>query len=408
MRRPLRIARPLAAVAAAVLLAGLPARAAAQSLFAQHGLGLVTDPQSARSAGLGGVTLGLPGLEIAWNDPAGSVGLPAAGLLVGAQLDDFQARYSGRTTDGSTARFPLVLAAFPFGQKWAVTAGFGSFLDQRWAVQNGDTILIGTDSVGVIDRVSSDGGVSRVRVGAGYRIAPHLSLGVGMDLYTGGTQRVAGRIFPGEVTPGCCTARWTYSGTGTLASLDWYPSPALRVAVSASAGGTLKAKPRATSADSTSSNPTGAGELGEARRYKLPATLAVGASGRVSANTLIAASAEWAGWSSLDPSLASAGGARDSWSAHGGLEWDALSILGRPVPLRLGGRYQALPFRAEAASGAAPWTSERAFSVGTGLVLGGGATRGDVSVERGRRGSANDGLNESFWRINFSVSVLGQ
>jgi hypothetical protein len=46
--------------------------------------------------------------------------------------------------------------------------------------------------------------------------------------------------------------------------------------------------------------------------------------------------------------------------------------------------------------------------VGTGLILGGGATRGDVSVERGRRGAVDDGLSESFWRINLSVSVLGQ
>jgi hypothetical protein len=405
MRRPFDIARPLSAVAAAVLLAGLPARAAAQSLFAQHGLGLVSDPQSARSAGLGGVTLGLPGLEITWNDPAGSVGLPAAGLLVGAQLDDFSASFSGRSADGSTARFPLVLATFPFGQKWAVTAGFGTFLDQRWAVQNADTIRIGSDSVGVTDRVSSTGGVSRLRVGAGYRVAPHLSLGLGVDLYTGGTERVVGRIFPGQTTPACCTARWTYSGTGTLASLNWYPSPALRVAVSASAGGTLKAKPRVAAADSTSS----AGqELGTPRSYDLPVTLGVGASGRVTTNTLIAASADWTGWSTLDPTLAAAGGARDSWSAHGGVEWDALSILGRPVPLRLGGRYQALPFRAAGATGTTPWSSERAFSFGTGLVLGGGATRGDLSVERGHRGSPDEGLDESFWRINFSVSVLGQ
>jgi hypothetical protein len=262
--------------------------------------------------------------------------------------------------------------------------------------------------VGVTDRVSSTGGVSRLRVGAGYRIAPHLSLGAGVDLYTGGTERVAGRIFPGELTPGCCTARWTYSGTGALASLDWYPSPALRVAVSASAGGTLKAKPRVEAVDSASSNPQVGDEPGAPRSYKLPVTLGVGASGRVSTNTVIAASADWAGWSTLDPTLAAAGGARDSWSAHGGVEWDALSILGRPVPLRLGARYQALPFRAGGATDATPWSSESAFSFGTGLVLGGGATRSDVSVERGHRGSPDEGLDESFWRIRLSVSVLGQ
>ena len=396
MRRPLDIARTLAPVAATLLIAVLPARASAQSLFAEQGLGLVSEPQSARSTGLGGVSLGLAGYEITWSNPAGAVGLPAAGLLVSTQVDGFKARYGGHEATGTTNRFPLVMAAFPFGEKWALTAGFGSFLDQRWAIENQDTLLIGGDSLGVTDRVSSDGGVSRLRLGAGYQIVPHLSIGVGMDLYTGGTTRVIGRIFPGEASPACCTSRWEYAGTGALASLDWTPNAALRVSVSGSAGGTLKAKP--TTGDKT----------GAERSYELPATVSVGASGRVAANALVAASAGWSGWSSLDPALATSGGARDIWSAHGGIEWDALSLLGRPLPVRIGGRYQGLPFRMEGATTDTPFSSERAFSFGTGIILGGGATRTDLSVERGHRGELAQGLDESFWRINFSVSVLGQ
>ena len=395
MKCPLPITRPLIAFIAVIGLAGTPAVASAQSLFAQRGLGLIFEPQSARSAGLGGVTLGLPGLEIPWNNPAAAVGLPAAGLLVGAQVDGFQASYSGLETSGTTTRFPVIVAAIPFGRKFAVTAGFGTFLDQRWAIEHRDTLIVDSDSLGVTDRVSSDGGVSRLRVGGGYLIAPNLSIGLGLDLYTGGTDRVTARYFSGQPTPGCCSAQWEYSGTGALASLDWYPSPALRVSFAGSAGGTLKAKPKSDDKVSVASD------------YSMPATVSLGASGRVTANTLIAASAGWSGWSSVDESLAGAGGARDIWSAHGGLEWDALAILGRPVPLRVGGRYQGLPFRAERATDA-PWSAEKAFSLGTGVVLGGGAARTDFSLERGRRGGVSDGLEESFWRFNFSVSVLGQ
>jgi hypothetical protein len=401
MRRPLDTSRTLAWLGAALLLISMPADAAAQSLFAEQGLGLVTEPQSARSTGLGGVPLGLPGLEITWSNPAGAVGLPAAGLLVSAQIDGFNATFGSREATGTTTRFPLVMAAFPFGRKFAVTAGFGGFLDQRWAVQQADTLIIGGDSLSVLDRVSSDGGVSRLRVGAGYLLAPQLAVGLGMDLYTGGSERVIGRIFPNESSPRCCTSRWEYSGTGALASLDWTPSAAMRVSLSLAKGGTLRAKP---TIDTTQVGD----RLGEARDYRLPASFTLGASGRVSANTLLAASAGWSGWSSINDALRTSGGARDIWSAHGGVEWDALSIIGRTVPLRIGGRYQELPFRAEGAAADSPFTNEKALSLGTGIILGGGATRSDISFERGRRGELAQGLEESFWRINFSVSVLGQ
>ena len=85
----------------------------------------------------------------------------------------------------------------------------------------------------------------------------------------------------------------------------------------------------------------------------------------------------------------------------------AADLLAVVVPLRVGGRYQGLPFRAEGATDA-PWSAEKAFTLGSGVVLGGGAARTDFSLERGSRGGVSDGLEESFWRFNFSVSVLGQ
>ena len=45
---------------------------------------------------------------------------------------------------------------------------------------------------------------------------------------------------------------------------------------------------------------------------------------------------------------------------------------------------------------------------GIGLVLGGGATLTDVALERGWRGGDGAGLEESFWRVILSVTVLGR
>lgn len=393
MRWPLSVGTIVRLVGVAAALAAPATPLQAQSLFANRGLGLLLEPQDGRAHALGGATLGLPNAEISWNNPAGAVGLPAPGLLVSFQFDDFDASFSGRTATGSTARFPLILGAFPFGEKWAVTVGFGGFLDQTWAVEQADTLLVGTDSVPVLDRVSSEGGVSRFRLGGGYRLLPQLSIGAGIDLFTGGVQRVSGRLFPGEAVPRCCSAEWRYSGVGVLTSVDFTPTEALTVALSASKGGTLKADVQ---------SGTGAQDS----EYELPLMLHAGTSARVAPELLVVAGAEWAGWSTVDEAVAEVGGARDSWAARGGIEWDALNIGQRVIPFRLGAHTRNLPFRWGTASN--EWATERGITAGTGLVLGGGAARADFSVERGQRGGESAGLSEKYWRIVFGATVLGQ
>lgn len=379
---------------ALALAAGAVAPAGAQSLLASRGLGLAVEPASARSGALGGVTLGLPGSEISWSNPAGAVGLPAGGLLLSFQFDDVSTDYAGIEARNSTARFPLLQAAFPFGSRWAVTAGFGGFLDQNWRLQRADSFLVDADTQRVVDRVSSEGGVARLRGGAGYRLLDDLSIGLGAELFTGSVVRTVGRIFlPGEIAPRCCTREWGYSGVGAFGSVDWNPSGALSLSVGGSAGGKLEVEPVDTAAES--------------RSYSIPPSVEAGVSARVAPALLLVAGADWTGWSSLGGALADAGGARDAWSAQGGLEWDLLRVGTRVVPLRLGARAGALPFRGGAAEGGDSWSSERVFTGGTGFSLGGGAARADLGVERGER-SGEVGLDESYWRIMLSVSVLGQ
>lgn len=390
--------RVLGAAAALVALHAAPLHA--QSLFASSGLGLPIEPVSSRAAALGGIPLGLP-REISWADPASAVGLPASGLTVAFRTDAYRADYQGRSFSGQTARFPLILAAFPFRQRWAITAGFGSYLDQNWAVQSQDTILLGGDRVPVLDQLTSQGGVSRLRLAIARAIVPHVAISLGADVFTGGIQRTNGRSYSFildsfardslVVAAGCCTDSWTYTGVGGLASIDWTPSEALTVAASVSGGGTLHAEAR----DSLAAD----------RNYKSPTQLSLGATGRVSPNTIVAASARWAGWSRLNSALAEVGGTRNAWSATGGVEWQGLQGAGRTVPLRLGFRYQQLPFRW---SSAAEFPTERAITGGAGLVLAGGAVSTDLAVERGRRGGSEAALGETYWRLGLSVRIFGQ
>lgn len=380
-------------IVGALALVALSAPAAAQSLYSSGGLGLIVDPQDARGAALGGTSLGLPGPELSWDNPAGAAGLPAAGLRVSFQMDGFDAEYSGRSADGSTARFPMVMGAFPFSNRFSATIGFAGFLDQNWAFEQRDTLVVSGDSVEVIDRLASEGGASRVRLGAAYRLLPSLSVGLGAELFTGGAERVAGRIFPGQNAPACCTATWTYKGTGMLASVDWTPSEAFTMALSASAGGTLKA-------ERTS------GAEGVDHEYDLPVLLNAGASGQVASSLMVTLGGQWGGWSTLNDALAEEGGARDSWSVQGGVEAEGFRLLGLSLPLRVGMRTERLPFRFRAAE--AGWADETAFTGGTGLTLGGGAASVDLAVERGTRGSADAGLEESYWRFLLTATVLGR
>ena len=377
---------------ALALLVASPARG--QSLFSTGGLGLVADPIDARGSALGGTGLGLPGPELSWDNPAGAVGLPAAGLRVSFQMDDFEASFSNRNSTGATARFPLLIGAFPFGDRWAVTAGFAGMLDQNWSFEHRDTLVVDMDSIEVLDRFISEGGASRFRLGAAYRVLPSLSLGIGAELFTGGVRRATGRVFPSPgFNTGVSTASWTYSGAGLLASVDWNPSGAVSLSLAGSAGGSLDA-------DSTS------GAEAVDRSYDLPVMVNGGVSGRVASNLLVVLGGQWAGWSTLNDALVAQGGARNSWSAHAGIEAELLQVLGQPMPFRLGARTERLPFRFLGPQN--DWADERGITGGTGVVLGGGAARLDFSLERGQRGSEAAGLEESYWRLLFSATVLGR
>jgi hypothetical protein len=369
----------------------LPAQA--QSLFANRGLGLVVEPVDARGAGMGGISLGLPPGELAWSNPADMAGLPAPGLRAVFQLDSFTADVGARSLSGNTARFPLIIGGFPVRDRWVLSAGYGGFLDQNWAIEQPDTLVFGVDTAFVMDRFTSEGGIARLRLAAAYSVSPTLSLGAGVDVFTGLSQREFGRSFVEGQPPVCCSVEWRYSGYGGTTGLAWSPSEALNLSAAASFGGTLQAR------DSAGV---------EGGSFTIPTILRAGGSARVAGNTLVAASAEWGGWSALDDELATVGGAQDSWSIAGGLEWEGVRFRARPLPVRLGARYASLPFSWSRPSLDVAFPTERALTGGLGLVLAGGAARSDLSFELGRRGGSDAGLSESFSRFVFSVTALGR
>ncbi|HEX9936316.1 MAG TPA: hypothetical protein VGB15_04315 [Longimicrobium sp.] len=380
----------LCAAAAAALLAAAPA--GAQSVLASRGLGYPLEPLEARSRGLGGITTGLAEPAPSLINPASAAGIPAAGFIVAFQPDLYSATGSGVETSGTTARFPLLLGVFPVSPRLAVQVGYGSYLDQHWQVQQTDSITLSTGRVEVNDRFISSGGIARLQGGVGYRVTERLSLGASVDVFTGAAHDSTVREISGLQTAQS-SVTYAYSGVSGGIGARWQAGTAFSASAALHGGGRLRAK-----ADDDST------VAATVKDYNTPLRADVGASARLNPRTIVAASASWTGWSSLDDELT--GGARDASSVTGGVEYTGLTFARKTVPLRLGARFAQLPFRWSGAETAYP--NERAVSAGAGWSFGGRAALIDVAAERGWRGGSSAGIDEPYWRFSLSFQVLGR
>ncbi|HSU15287.1 hypothetical protein [Longimicrobium sp.] len=387
-----------ATVAALALLAAPAARA--QSGLSARGLGYPLEGLDARARGLGGLTTGLPDPHLSLINPASVVGIPAAGLSVTFQGDIVSSQSAGRDEDFSTSRFPAIQAAFPITGRLVATVGYAAVLDQNWAVSRLDSIQLGGQKRLVTDVFRSEGGAARLRLGGGYRVLPRVDVGAGLDIYTGALRDSTLRTISGLPNIALQGTDYTWQGLGYSAGARWRGN-AVSVSAAVTGGGQLKAEP----ADSGVTGGT----------YSLPVTFDVGASARVTQRTLAALSVRFGQWSSMNDELLSdggsgggagyGGGAQDALQVAGGLEYEGIRFLGRPIPLRVGGRYAKLPFRYSADS---EFPEERAVTGGLGVLFGGGAAALELSGERGMRGGDAAGLEESFWRVSFSLALLGR
>lgn len=375
------------------LLGAWASPAVAQSLLARQGLGHVIDAVDARARGLGGVGLGLSGINLSLVNPASVAGVPAPAFLVGFQFDRIDASVGAQAAEGQLPRFPVIHAALPLGERWAVSVGYGAFLDQSWAVETQDSLpgLRGQQTL-VSDRFASRGGVSRLRAGVARTFGERFAAGLAVDVFTGSVQDSAVRVFPDTLTglflgEAVSVAERGYGGVGFAAGVRWSPSEALGLAAAVSGGGRLRAE-------------SGTGD----RSYALPLSASLGASGRVAQRTLVAASTSWTGWMKTAEDLAQPVESRNVWSASAGVEHELEGRDERGFPLRLGGRYATLPFAWTGSS----FASERALTGGLGARLAGGAARVDFGVERGWRDAGASVFEEDFWRLSASLTVLGR
>lgn len=385
----------------AALLVAAPARA--QSLFSARGLGLPVQPVDARTRALGGVGVGLFGLNQSMVNPAEIAGFSRRGVTAALQPTMTDITIGDESDNVTGTRFPLIHAILPVGQRVVLGLGYGASYDQYWSIQMQDTITIGTSRVGVTDVVRSDGGLGQARLSAAVTLTRNFAVGAAVGLHTGSLERQVDRTF-GDSTiynPYTTQIRWDYSGIIGAVGARWDPDPALRLAASATFGGDIDAD--AEEGDAVS------------RSFSTPLRVAFGASGLLGTELIATLGAEW----SEAEAAADPGGAlplataAQTWRVGGGIEWSGRPDAARSFPIRLGGSWANLPYHLADEEKATEWT----VGGGIGMRLADAAREpyaaADIAIERGSRtGLASptivSGLDESFWRVTISLSLFGR
>lgn len=394
-------------LAAGPMLAG-GSGAAAQSLFSTSGLGVPMAALDGRSAILGGGGVGLLGPNTSMVNPAELAGLRSRWVAVAIQPTSRSVDFGGQDGTISGTRFPLMRLMYPINQRSVVSLGYGGFLDQSWSLVSEGSLVLSGDTLRTRDLLESSGGVAQLRLEGAYQLAPTLSVGAGVGLYTGSLARELVRTFPDAPTDGIrdfqTRAEWTYSGPMAVAGLRWEPSPIARLGASITWSGTLEAK---------------ALEDEVSHRFSLPLQADLGASGYAAPGLLVALGGRWSGWSSAAADFTDApsqSGARDAWRVGGGVEWERAATEDRILPVRAGFRYGKLPFPLRAgtgaadASGAAP--TEWAIGIGVGVRMlesvRAAGTVVDVGLERGGLTTDLPAVDEAFWRLTVSLGLFGR
>ena len=369
----------------------LPAAANAQSSqFGVNGLGLPGRHTSARAAGSGGA--------FAFFDGNSSIS-PASMLEQGTLTASFTTLQNYRSSanaagslSGRDTRFPQVAIAGPLRRiPLALGVSFSTYTDRDFSVASSDIVNLRGVPVPVADTLTSEGGLSDLRLAAAYRVSGW-TVGAGLHLITGSNRTQVRRTFEDSAyAPIRERAEIAYSGLGASLGISRPLTPELTIAAGLRVNGDARID-----RDST-----------EVADVDIPLTFGGALRWRPSPRLDLAASATARRWSAADDDLRTLGGtgARSTIELSAGAEFARNVRRAQQRPVRLGVRYATLPFPVE--SGAQP--REIGLAVGSGFRfaqdrLGLDHAGLDVALERVWR-RASGGYSEGAWLISFGVLV---
>lgn len=401
----MRMRSPSAATIAVLALLCTAGASDAQSLFATRGLGLPVAAVDARARALGGIGIGIAGLSTSLSNPADIAGITRSGVTAALQPSSGTVLLGGEEADLDGARFPLARILFPLGSRLVMTVGYGGAYEQSFGIRTEGTELIGGEPYDVTDETLANGGLSELGVGFAWTASSRLAIGVSGGLYAGNQRRTVTRTFADslvDLDPFADEFQWEYRAPFVRVGARWDPLPLIRLGASFTTAADLDVEgDTERSPDATAS---------------LPTRIAVGGSGFLSPDLMLAVGAERAlqGGSGTvfenDPTSAQA---RDTWRVGGGLEFGGFGSGARTWPIRVGASWSQLPYYASGESPAEEWS----VSGGVGFRLAGNPSDPqallDATVERGTRSGLEstlnpDGLEERYWRLTVSLSLFGR
>ena len=360
------------AVVLAVVVCGTAHRLAGQdSPFGINGLGVPGRPESVRARATGGAFAffdsysALTEVSLTANDRLTATAVGSVSYVT----DDL----NGVTGTRRTTRFPLFQVSGPAWGGVMIGGGFSTYLDRSYRVSLTDTITLGGSQQQVTDVLSSDGGVSDLRIVAAKQLGP-LAIGAGFHFLSGSTRQLASRTFSDTssykgVTQ---TDEIAFRGTGISASVMLSLGRSVHIAAFARSDTHLRSELN----------------TNEVARNDLPTMYGAGVYLHVTPQVAFAGSVIRTNWS-----VAADSGAFNTtvWSAGGEFGSGA-------HPLRVGVRSGQMPF--------GPGTTapkDFTISAGTGIVFAQGRGVIDASLERQRR--TGSGLTETLWTALFGVTV---
>jgi len=376
----------------------------AQSLFATRGLGVPAPPVDARSRALGGTGIGLLGLNTSLVNPADVAGIGRRGVSAALQPGSASPELAGESGSISASRFPLIRFMYPLSARVTASLGYGSFLEQSWAVELEGSEQIGSQTVVTRDVIQSTGGIARVGLGLAWQVTPSFAVGGAAGLLTGNLDRRITRSFGGDsatsLLPFETRLRWDFDGT--------FFTGGIRL----DAAGVARASASLTVMPDVQIDGVEAGARDD--QTQMPMRLNAGASGILSNTLLAAAGAEWTRGAAgpVFEAIDATAQQRDTWRVGGGFEYEGIRSRAKSYPLRLGASWAQLPYYNAGETPATEWSA----SVGIGFRLAGDEAGplavADMAIERGGRSGLQstalpDGLKEPFWRFTFSLSLFG-
>ena len=356
----------------AAVLCQPPNRLTAQdSQFGIQGLGTPGKWESVRARSAGGAFAPFDAFSTLMDAPLADVRRLSAGMTNTTSWRSFAEDTTGTTL--RTTRFPAIVIAGPIFPRLTLGGGFTTYLDRTFGVRTQDTIDIRGNPEAVSDQITSDGGVTDVRLAAGLRISRRLAIGGGFHLLTGSSRIIARRVFADtSYRPSTSRDEVAYEGMGGSVSALLDLGRALRLAGWYRVDSKLRADLNGRTV----------------AENDLPVSYGGGILWSPGSQVVLASSAAWHKWSTAGPAA----------NAHDTFNWSVGAEIGSVnQPFRVGARGGQLPFGLDGAP------TEVGYSAGLGRQFAGGRGKIDLGVERLQR--KGTGLTEKVWTMLLGVTV---